>query len=82
MGLRGVLWVWIMGSQNVMGSDYGSNISATLLYCAWNETCYYCSNLGPVDYISNAEVRMAKWGFFCRTLDWLTTTERQPTSVE
>jgi hypothetical protein len=27
MGSRGFLWVWIMGSQNVMGSDYGSNIS-------------------------------------------------------
>jgi hypothetical protein len=27
MRLRGFLWVWIMGSQNVMGSDYGSNIS-------------------------------------------------------
>jgi hypothetical protein len=26
MGLRGVLWVWMMGSQNIMGSDYGSNI--------------------------------------------------------
>jgi hypothetical protein len=26
-GFEGVLWVWIMGSQNVMGSDYGSNIS-------------------------------------------------------
>jgi hypothetical protein len=30
MGLRGFLWVWIMGSQNVMGSDYGSNISGTV----------------------------------------------------
>jgi hypothetical protein len=27
LGLRGFLWVQIMGSQNVMGSDYGSNIS-------------------------------------------------------
>ncbi len=30
MGSRGFLWVWVMGSQNVMGSDYGSNISVTL----------------------------------------------------
>jgi hypothetical protein len=27
VGFEGVLWVWIMGSQNVMGSGYGSNIS-------------------------------------------------------
>jgi hypothetical protein len=27
MGLRGFLWVWIIGSQNVMGLFYGSNIS-------------------------------------------------------
>jgi hypothetical protein len=27
MGSRGFLWGWIMGSQNIMGSDYGSNIS-------------------------------------------------------
>jgi hypothetical protein len=26
LGLRGFLWVWIMGSQNFMGSGYGSNI--------------------------------------------------------
>jgi hypothetical protein len=26
-GFEGILWVWIMGSQNVMGSDFGSNIS-------------------------------------------------------
>jgi hypothetical protein len=25
-----MLWVWIMGSQNVMGLDYGSNISDRL----------------------------------------------------
>jgi hypothetical protein len=30
MGLRGFSWVWIMGSQNVMGLFYGSNISAKL----------------------------------------------------
>ncbi len=30
MGLRGVLWVRIMGSQNVMGLDYGSNISGDM----------------------------------------------------
>jgi hypothetical protein len=27
MGSRGFLWVRIMGSENVMSSDYGSNIS-------------------------------------------------------
>ncbi len=27
LGSRGFLWVWIMGSRNVMGSGYGSNIS-------------------------------------------------------
>jgi hypothetical protein len=27
LGLRGFLWVRIMGSQNVLGSGYGSNIS-------------------------------------------------------
>jgi hypothetical protein len=27
MGLRGVIMGSIMGSQNIMGSDYGSNIS-------------------------------------------------------
>ncbi len=27
MGSRGFLWVWIMGSKNVTGLDYGSNIS-------------------------------------------------------
>jgi hypothetical protein len=27
MDSRGLLWVWIMGSQSVMGLDYGSNIS-------------------------------------------------------
>jgi hypothetical protein len=27
LGSRGFLWVQIMGSQNVMGSGYGSNIS-------------------------------------------------------
>ncbi len=27
LGSRGFLWVWIMGSQNVMGLGYGSNIS-------------------------------------------------------
>jgi hypothetical protein len=26
MGLRGFLWVWIMGSRNVMDSDYRSNM--------------------------------------------------------
>jgi hypothetical protein len=26
-GSRGFLWVWIMGSQIVMGLDFGSNIS-------------------------------------------------------
>jgi hypothetical protein len=26
---KGFLWVWIMGSQNVMGLGYGSNTSAT-----------------------------------------------------
>ncbi len=30
MGSRGFLWVRIMGSQNVMGSDYGSNIRVRL----------------------------------------------------
>jgi hypothetical protein len=30
LGSRGFLWVWIMGSQNVMGSGYGSNISESL----------------------------------------------------
>jgi hypothetical protein len=25
-GCEGFLWVWIMGSQNVMGSGFGSNI--------------------------------------------------------
>ncbi len=30
MGSRGVIIGSIMGSQNIMGSDYGSNISATL----------------------------------------------------
>ncbi len=29
MGLRGFLWVSIMGSQNEMGLDYGSDISVT-----------------------------------------------------
>jgi hypothetical protein len=28
-GFEGVLWVWIMGSQNVMCSFYGSNISVS-----------------------------------------------------
>jgi hypothetical protein len=27
LGSRGFLWVWIMGSQNVMSLGYGSNIS-------------------------------------------------------
>jgi hypothetical protein len=27
LGSRGFLWVWIMGSQTVIGSGYGSNIS-------------------------------------------------------
>ncbi len=26
-----ILWVWIMGSQNVMGLDYGSNISVVFV---------------------------------------------------
>jgi hypothetical protein len=26
-GFKGVLWVWIIRSQNFIGSDYGSNIS-------------------------------------------------------
>jgi hypothetical protein len=30
MGSREFLWVQIMGSQNVMGLDYGSNISAII----------------------------------------------------
>jgi hypothetical protein len=30
LGLKGFLWVRIMGSQNVMGSGYGSKISAGL----------------------------------------------------
>jgi hypothetical protein len=34
------LWVWIMGSQNVMGSGYGSNICETAgtlssNFCGW-----------------------------------------------
>ncbi len=27
MGSRGFLSIWIMGSQNIMGLDYGSNSS-------------------------------------------------------
>jgi hypothetical protein len=30
MGLRGFLWVWIMGSRNVMGSGYGSDTSVVM----------------------------------------------------
>jgi hypothetical protein len=33
MHLRGFLWVWIMGSQNVMGLDCGSKISENRAMC-------------------------------------------------
>jgi hypothetical protein len=35
LGLRGFLWVWIMGSQNVMGSCHGSNTSEVPLSGLW-----------------------------------------------
>jgi hypothetical protein len=35
LGMRGFLWVWIMESQNVMGSGYGSNISERIEIPFW-----------------------------------------------
>ncbi len=39
MGLKGVLWVCIMGSRNVIGLDYGSNISELRFQSVM--CCYY-----------------------------------------
>ncbi len=36
LGLRGFLWVWIMGTWNVMGSGYGSNISVDIFIYSQN----------------------------------------------
>ncbi len=47
MDSRGVLWVRIMGSQNVMGSDYGSNIgdcgNGNIRIVQGDFTIYKCS---------------------------------------
>jgi hypothetical protein len=40
MGSRGFLWIWIMGSQNVMGLDYGSNISEITESKSRTALCY------------------------------------------
>ncbi len=59
MGSREFLWVQVMGSQSIMGSDYGSNISAGGMTV---------SNQNYIVRWSNFEFRDPKVGlFFDRT---------------
>ncbi len=46
MGLRGFLWVLIMGSQNIMGLDYGSNISVFMSWMIGRFECRQSSLFG------------------------------------
>ncbi len=81
MGLRGFFGVRIMGSQNVMGSDYGSNISVThslilfidsrFVHIAQEMICqasrWMCSNVQS-NYLPVSMLKIS-WPFPCQIVN-------------